>query len=237
MFVAKVATPDLKYPKEYSHGISVIPLTENIDFTDTIILLHVDPEHIIFQENNGQIQVSQATPIKQLAKQDQKWEIIRKECLKTPKYAYYYALEIDKQPKTDTRNAILTDPHYAYLYAKDIDKQPRTDTRNAILTDPHYAFLYTKLIDQYPRNDTRQATLKNPLYAFLYALDIDKQPRTDTRQATLIDPEYAFKYALNVDKHPRNDTKLTASTNSYWNLLYEQFETEYNEKTKQIRAN
>jgi hypothetical protein len=236
MLVAKFVTPDLKSPgifeqldysnfgspisipnpdpEEYgqcARGIHVFPLTENIDFdkvifTDTIILLHVEPEHIIFQENNGKMRVAQAIPIKQLTKQDSEWELIKKECLKTPKYAYRCALKIDQQPIDDTRNASLIDPEYAYYYARYIDRRPRNDTRNACLKDPYYAYYYAR--------------------------DIDKCSRDDTRNACLIDSYYALQYAKEIDKQPRDDTKLAASNDSYWNLLYEQFETEYNEKTK-----
>jgi hypothetical protein len=255
MLTAKFVTPDLKSPgnyeqldysnfgssviisnpdpKEYgqcARGIHLITLTENINFTNvsftnTLILLQVEPEHIIFQENNGKIRVSQATPIKQLTKQDPEYQLIINECLKTPEYAYRCALKIDQQPRTDTRQATLVDSYYAYRYALDIDKHPRTDTRQATLIDSYCAYLYALRIDKKPRTDTRQATLIDPKSAYLYAKNIDQQPRTDTRNGTLINPFYAFLYAKEIDKTSRTDTRQATSNNEYWKQRYLQFES------------
>jgi hypothetical protein len=90
-----------------------------------------------------------------------KSERTREQSLQNLQSAYYYALYIDKQPRNDTRNAILNDPFYVYRYAKEIDQQPRGDTRNATLIDPEYAFLYAKFVDKQPRTDTKLAASNN----------------------------------------------------------------------------
>jgi hypothetical protein len=260
-----ITNPYLKENDQYAHGINVFPLTENINFTNisftnTLILLHVEPEHIIFQKNNGKMQVSQATPIKRLTEQDSEYRLIRKECLKTPKSAclyakfidqqpkdetrnasindpfcaFFYALDIDQQPKKNTRNACLIDPYYAFYYARDIDRRPRTDTRNACLINLEFAFQYALEIDKCSRDDTRNACLIDPKYAYYYAKEIDKQPRDDTRNITLNDPQSAFLYAKDVDKQPRNDTRQSASTNPFFEHLYKQFEKDYNSDKSKI---
>jgi hypothetical protein len=204
-----ITNPDPKEKGQCARGIHVFSLTKNINFfnvifANTLILLHVKSRHIIFKENNGKMRVSQATPIKRLTEQDSEYQLIRKEILKTPKYAYKCAKYIDQQPRDETRNACLINPCYAYFYALDIDQQSRDDTRNASLKDPFFALQYAKFIDQRPRDDTRNASLKDPYCAYLYALHVDQHHRDDTYNASLNNSFWAFCYAKDIDKITSN---------------------------------
>jgi hypothetical protein len=106
--------------------------------------------------------------------------IIRKFACKDPYFAYRYAMDIDKCPRKDTRNAACKSPEWAYEYALHIDKKPRNDTRKNACKSPECAYLYASNIDQCPRNDTREAACKNSCFAYLYAKDIDAKPTKET---------------------------------------------------------
>ena len=64
--------------------------------------------------------------------------------LGNPGCAYWYALCIDKSPRSDTRKASCRDPEYAYYYARNIDKSPRSDTRESACKDPRWKKEYEK---------------------------------------------------------------------------------------------
>ena len=59
----------------------------------------------------------------------------KKEFLKDPLWAYYYALNIDVKPSKQTRDAACKDPYYAYTYAKFIDVKPSKRTRESAYKD------------------------------------------------------------------------------------------------------
>jgi len=48
------------------------------------------------------------------------------------KWAALYALNIDKEPRDDTREAACKHPYYAYFYALYVDKKHRNDTWSAV---------------------------------------------------------------------------------------------------------
>ena len=54
-----------------------------------------------------------------------------------PRSAFFYASEVDKCPREDTRKAACGDPEWAYRYAEDIDKEFRMDTWLAVKDSKH----------------------------------------------------------------------------------------------------
>ena len=59
-------------------------------------------------------------------------EEIRNAACQSAHFAYYYAKNVNKEPKENTRNAACENPYYAYLYAKDVDKGFHEDTQKAV---------------------------------------------------------------------------------------------------------
>ncbi|WP_322507781.1 hypothetical protein [Anaerolinea sp.] len=127
----------------------------------------------------------------------------------TPKQAYDKA-RCGEGPSKFTREIACLDPKYAYVYALHVDKGPRDDTRKAACQDPYYACEYAKDVDRGPRDDTRQGACQKPYCAQKYALEVDQAPRDDTRQAACLDPRYAYLYARYVDRCARDDTRVAA---------------------------
>ena len=62
-----------------------------------------------------------------------------------PECAYFYALDIDKSPHTDTRQVACKDPFYAYGYARRVDKKPRKDTWKAVQSNIYCRDEYKRL--------------------------------------------------------------------------------------------
>ena len=116
----------------------------------------------------------------------------RETALTQPCTACLYAQNVDKEPRDDTRNAVMGSPATAYNYARDVDKGSRDDTRNAVLGSEHYACYYARDVDKEPRDDTRNAVLGSEHYAYLYARNVDKGPRDDTHNAVLGSAKYAY---------------------------------------------
>jgi len=77
----------------------------------------------------------------------------------SPRYAYNYALNIDRCPHEETRVFACKDSYYAYLYAKEVDKCPHEETRNAVCRDSLHAFLYARDIDKCPMEETWLAVI------------------------------------------------------------------------------
>jgi hypothetical protein len=157
---------DLKEKGQYGRGIHVIPINEDTDldnviFTDTMILLEVAEEDIVYCEHNGKMRVRKATPVRQIKKSDKELGIIRTAACQDPVYAYLYALHVDKRSRKDTRTAACKDSEYAYLYAFEIDKKPTEETKTAACYDPECAYLYAKEIDKKPTAETRTAASKD----------------------------------------------------------------------------
>jgi len=98
-----------------------------------------------------------------------------------PKEAYLYALK--NGSSEESRLVACKDPCYACWYAKNVNKTPRDDTREGACKDPYWAFFYAKYIDKSPRDDTRLAACKFPKYAYWYANDVDKCKHPDTANA------------------------------------------------------
>jgi hypothetical protein len=171
-----------------ARGIHVVPISEDVDFenvifTDTMILLEVAEEDIVYCENNGKMRVRKATPIGQVTKADKEWGIIRTAACKDPGYAVCYARDVDKEPTDETRTAACKNPEYAYYYARDVDQKPTDETRTVACQDSEYAYWYARDIDRNPTNETRTAACKEPLYACWYAKNVDKKPTEETRTA------------------------------------------------------
>jgi len=138
----------------------------------------------------------------------------------SPKWAYLFALNVDKHSNPATRRAACGDPCYAELYARLVDKHPRDDTREGACLDPRSAYLYARHVDKQPRDDTRAASCLDSKSAYQYAFYLDKHPRDDTRAAASRDPEWAYRYAEIVDEQSHDDTRLGTLGSETWNNLY-----------------
>jgi hypothetical protein len=169
-------------PKEYGQcakGIHVVPISEDVDFekvifTETMILLEVAKEDIVYCEDNGKMRVSKATPIRQFVETDKEWGIIRTAVCKFPLYAYWYAKNVDKKPTDETRTAACQVARYAYWYAREVDQKPTDETRTAACKDSEFAYLYALYVDKRPTDETRTAAYKEQRYAYWYALYVDE---------------------------------------------------------------
>ena len=71
---------------------------------------------------------------------------------------------VSKSDEIRTLICNLGDPWCAYRYARDIDKSPRSDTRESSCKNPYSAYLYARWVDESPRSDTRQA-VQNDLHS------------------------------------------------------------------------
>jgi hypothetical protein len=136
-------------------GIHVFPVQDNIDFENVIfsskiILLEVAEEDIIFSnpDRTGKFRARKAIPIRVLEKDDPEMDIIRNAACEDPKWAYWYAINVDKKPSEQTRTAACKSPEYAYLYAVDVDEAPTDQTREAASKDSYYSELYMFLFDK-----------------------------------------------------------------------------------------
>jgi hypothetical protein len=218
-------------PKEYgqcARGIHVVPVNENTDlenvlFTNTMILLEVEEEDIVYCENNGKMRVRKAIPIRQIKKSDEEWRCIKTLACKSPFYAYRYALHVDQKPTDETRTAACNDPYYAYMYAKYIDKKPTAETRTATCKSYLYAFYYAQYIDKKPTTETRISACVKPICAYEYARDIDKQPTNYTRTIACQDPLFAYLYAVDIDKKPTQETESAACQSPEYAQEYAQY--------------
>jgi hypothetical protein len=205
-------------PKKYgqcARGIHVVPINEDADFenvifTDTMILLEVAEEDIVYCEDNGKMRVRKATPVKQVVEHDKEWGIIRKAACKKPGWAYLYALCVDMCPTDETRTVACQRPEYAYYYAEAVDQKPTDETRTAACKDPRYAYEYARYVDNGPTDETRTAACRRLAYAYDYAYYVDKGPTNETRTVACQRPDYAYEYAKYVDKGPTDETRTVA---------------------------
>ena len=175
---------DLKKYGQCARGIHVVPINEDADlhnvvFTDTMILLEVAEEDIVYCEGNGKMLVRKATPIRQIVETDEEWEIIKTAACKKPEFAYWYARNIDRKPTEKTRTAACKDPHNAYLYALCVDKGPTEETRTAACQSPFFACMYANYVDKGPTEETRTAAYQDPKYASQYDRDVNKKPTVE----------------------------------------------------------
>lgn len=63
---------------------------------------------------------------------------------KDPKYAYMFAVFVDKYAHSETRNGASKSPQYAYLYAHNVDRGPNILTWNAARKSPKWKAMYEK---------------------------------------------------------------------------------------------
>jgi hypothetical protein len=197
MQVVKFVTKDFKSPGDYgkldyskfgipievdvdpeergqcARGIHVVPINEdadfmNVPFTDTMILLEVAEEDIVYCEGNGKMRVRKATPVRQVKKSDKEWKIIRKAVCNEPGYAYQYAFYVDKKPTDGTRTAACKNSVYAYCYAIVVDNSPTDETRTAACKEPYYAYCYAREVDRKPTDETRTAASKDEFWKGRY---------------------------------------------------------------------
>jgi hypothetical protein len=157
---------DFPYYGQCAKGIHVVPISENADlynviFTDTMILLEVEEEDIVYCRKNGKMRVRKATPIRQVVESDEEWEIIRKAAYKSPYYTYRFVRYVDQKPTAETRTSACNRSDYAYEYAKEVDKKPTDETRTAACNDPYYAYRYALDVDKKPTEETRIAVSKD----------------------------------------------------------------------------
>jgi hypothetical protein len=223
-------------PKRYGQcakGIHVVPINKDADFknvifTDTMILLEVAEEDIVYCEGNGKMRVRKATPVRQVVETDKEWGIIRTAACQKPSYAYGFVRYADKKPTDETRTAACKEPSCAYFYAVEVDQKPTDEIRTAVCQDPECAYMYARDVDRKPTKETRTAACKDPYYAYMYARDIDQKPTAETRTAACNDPECAYVYARDVDKNPTSETRIGASKDEFWKGQYEQWRKELN---------
>jgi len=90
----------------------------------------------------------------------------------TPKEAYDYALKNGGSDKL--RNICCQDPFWACWYAEDIDKVPREDTRTVACKDHWHAYMYAQKIDKGYHRETRKSCYKSSFYYRLYLRDVLK---------------------------------------------------------------
>jgi hypothetical protein len=201
MLVAKFVDNNYKYD---NFGISiekemlVLPINEDVDINrmrldEKAILLEISEKNIVDCQRNTYFYVNEAIPIRYL--NDEELSIIRNAACQYPKYAYKYALYVDKKPTNETKSAACKNPYYAYRYAYYIDKKPTNETRNAACNDPYYAYYYAVYVDQKPTDETRTAACQYPEFAYMYALEIDKKPTDETRSAVSKIQYYKEQYA------------------------------------------
>ena len=91
----------------------------------------------------------------------------------------------------------LTNPELAYWFAREVDKGPRDDTREACCKDPNYSHSYATNIDKCPHDLTRKAACLKVETAFNYALYVDNGFHKETLTA-VIDNDYYFKRYLDA---------------------------------------
>ncbi len=66
--------------------------------------------------------------------------------IKSPMWFYWFALNVDRKPKNDTRKGVLGSPMWSYYYFRYVDKKPRRDTRDAcVLGSWSWGYEYMKL--------------------------------------------------------------------------------------------
>jgi hypothetical protein len=125
-------------------------------------------------------------------------------------------------PKEDPLRTFMCElgPKYAYYYALDVDRSPHDETRKATCEDPEYAYWYASAVDKGPHEETRKATCRDPYYAYRYSYHVDKSPHEETRKSVCRDPECAYRYAYAVDKGPHEDTRRAAYTYSIYKQKY-----------------
>jgi hypothetical protein len=194
---------DPKENGQCARGIHVVPISEdanleNVLFTNTMILLEVEECDIVHCEGNGKMRVCKATPIRQVAKSDKEFRIIK--------------------------TAACQEPEYAYWYAKYVDQEPTNETGTVACQSPQYAYEYAKYVDQEPTDETRTAACKKPYFAYLYAVNVDKKPTEETRTAACDNSEWAYWYARDVDNEQTDETRTAALKDIYWGKQYEQWE-------------
>jgi hypothetical protein len=216
-------------PKERGQcgkGIHVVPINENADltnviFTDTMILLEVAEEDIVYCEKNGKMRVCKATPIRQVVESDKEWGIIRTAACNLAEYAYLYARYVDQKSIEDTMISACHKPEYAYWYAKDVDQKPTEETRTAACKSPYYAYCYALDVDRKPTDETRTAACKSSEFAYWYAKYVDKKPTDETKIAARKDPYFAHEYARNVDKKLVFETRTDVCNYLYYDFMYD----------------
>jgi hypothetical protein len=157
---------DLKKYGQCARGIHVVPINEDADLenvilTDTMILLEVAEEDIVYCEDNRKMRIRRATPIRQVIETDKEWKIIRTAACKDIYAAYRFVKYVDQKPTDETRTAACKDTRFAYDYAYWVDKKPTEETRTAACKYPYYAYLYAKDIDKKPTEETRIAASKH----------------------------------------------------------------------------
>ena len=81
------------------------------------------------------------------AKKEGPEDLTRNIACQSTRYAYYYALDVDKKPSKQTRDAACQSSRYAYCYAIDVDKEPLQETWRAVLNTP-YEKNYTNWADK-----------------------------------------------------------------------------------------
>ena len=93
-------------------------------------------------------------------------------------------------PKDDSLRTFMCElgSKYAYDYAIDVDKSPHEETRKSSSRSSFRAYQYAYWVDKSPRDDTRKAACGDPYGAYRYAYDVDKSSHEETRKAAYRDP-------------------------------------------------
>ena len=89
---------------------------------------------------------------------------VKELCLKSPEWAYLYALKIEKGPSDDTRTAACGSPKFAYRYALNVDLEAREETREAASANGFSARMYTRDIGVQSSFKYREKRLEGGVY-------------------------------------------------------------------------
>jgi hypothetical protein len=137
-----------------SNGIRVVPIKNDIDLsgvvlTKTMLLLEVDETDITYCDNNGNMRVRKAVPIRQITKADKEWGIIRSAACRNPWFSYEFAHSVDEESNYETRNSASKMPEFAYLYAVYVDKRPIEDTMIGASKEKYWEEAYFRVFRTY----------------------------------------------------------------------------------------
>lgn len=97
-------------------------------------------------------------------------------------FVQQYSFALAKDPDR-FRSYFLEDAAAAYFYAREVDKYPREDTKNSACMEPYFAYCYAQYVDNFNLKQTRTATCKSPKWAYWFARYVDFERHEETWKA------------------------------------------------------
>jgi hypothetical protein len=186
----------------------------NVLFHERAVIGTVEEEDVIYSGGDGKMRVKKFTVVREASREEMRayLPVIAENW---SDFQCFISKFCHALPDDEARDIVCRfgNAHTVAWYALQIDKEPRDDTRQAACSNGMAAFSYAVCVDQKPRDDTRTAACKSPSSAYDYACRVDGCPRSDTRKAACADSITAFKYALNVDGAPHRSTRAAANKN------------------------